>query len=171
MLSNTYVWHLQMFTKFKYLFNGFPGLERRFFIERFTFFCCRSIFDWKDIFTVLCCLFLTIYLLTMISRNFPSCQFPSNFSTDRRLCELSMFWLRRAFVESDSFAGVSMFLLMFCFFAKLSVWASRRWTFFFQFIKSQNIAKRSTAAPSALPAAVFSTSVLLLQTEAGIDSS
>ena len=36
------------------------------------------------------------------------------------LYELHMFWFMPAFVESDFFAGVSMVLLMFCFFAKLS---------------------------------------------------
>ena len=73
------------------------------------------------------------------------------------LYELHMFWFRRAFVESDFFAGVSMVLLMFCFFAKLSravEWCHSVFLIFFsQFIKSQNIAKHSTAAPCA---AVFS---------------
>ena len=76
------------------------------------------------------------------------------------LYELHMFWFMPAFVESDFFAGVSMVLLMFCFFAKLSravEWCHSVFLIFFsQFIKSQNIAKHSTAAPCALLAAVFS---------------
>ena len=57
-------------------FDGFPGLERRSFNGRLRFFSWSGIFDLKDILTVFtrerCSLYLTIFLRTMISRDFSS---------------------------------------------------------------------------------------------------